>query len=171
MRRLESVALLTGAVLLGASAGYACGDKLLLIGRGVRFQHAYAQHQANLVIYSSGAQNGDGLDNAKLQAALKHAGHKLVTVETAAQLDAALKSAKVDVVLAGYADVARIAPRLQSAPSNPVLLPVLYKPSKAEMAAAQKEYRFALKAPAPELQFLTTIDEAMKSRVRNGARS
>ena len=151
MRRLH----LTGAVLAMASmlstdSALACGDKLLVIGRGVRFQRAYAPRQANLVIYSNGTQRGAILTSAKLQTTLKQAGHNLQMVEGASQLDEALKSGKVDVVLADFTDVAGITRQLQSAPSKPVILPILFKPSKAEFAAAQREYKFALKAPADD---------------------
>lgn len=172
MRRLKSVAGVMGAAaLLSGNVGLACGDKLLAIGRGVRFQRAYASRQANLVIYSNGSQSGAALGSSRLQATLKQAGHKLQAVAGASQLDEALKSGKVDVVLADFADLAGITRQLQSAPSKPVILPILLKPSKAELAAAQREYKFALKGPADEIQFLTAIDEAMKSRLRIVAKS
>jgi ABC-type amino acid transport substrate-binding protein len=170
MRRLGFAGAVLGAALLSGNVGLACGDKLLVMGRGVRFQRAYAHHQANLVIYSSGTQSGSILTNSKLQTTLKHAGHKLQMVEGASQLDEALKSGKVDVVLADFADVAGIARQLQSAPSKPVVLPVLGKASKAELAAAQREYKFALKASDDEIRYLTAIDEAMKLRLRTIAK-
>ncbi len=171
VQRLRFAGAVVGAALLSATAGLACGDKLLVIGRGVRFQRAYARRQADLVIYSNGTQNGAILTSARLQTTLKQAGHKLQLVEGASQLDEALKSGNVDVVLADFADVAGITQQLQSAPSKPVVLPILVKPSKAELAAAQREYKFALKASADEIQYLTAIGEAMKSRLRIGAKS
>ena len=158
MRRLLfACAVLGTAALLTGKVGRACGDHLLVIGRGVRFQRAYAARQANLVIYSNGARTGATPGNSKLQTTLKQAGHRLQTVEGAAQLDQALKSGKVDVVLVDFADLAGITGQLQSAPSNPTVLPILFKPSKAELAAAQKEYKLVLKAPADEVQFLTAV--------------
>jgi len=158
--------------LLTGSAALACGDKLLAIGRAVRFQRAYAAaRQANVVIYTNGTKSGATLKGSKLQITLKQVGHKLQTVEDAAQLDQALKSGRVDVVLADIADVSGITRQLQSAPSKPVVLPVLFKASKADLAAAQKEYRFALKAPGDEVQYLVAIDEVMKSRARFNAKS
>jgi ABC-type amino acid transport substrate-binding protein len=158
------------AALSGTSA-LACGDKLLALGRGVRFQRAYAAREANLVIYSGGAQSGASLNSAKLQTALKRAGHKLQIIGGALQLDEALKSGKVDVVMVDFADLSEIAAELQSAPSKPVIVPVLFKPSKSELAKAQKEYTLALKAPADDFDYLTAIDEAMKLRLKTGAKS
>jgi len=171
VRKLEIAGAVLGAAALFGTVGLACGDKLLVIGRGVRFQHAYAPHQGSLLIYSSGTQSGSTLRSAKLQTTLKQAGHKLQTVEGASQLDGVLKSGKVDVVLADFADLAGITRELQSAPSKPVVLPILFKPSKAELAAAQREYKFVLKAPTDEVQYLRAIDEAMKVRLRIPAKT
>jgi ABC-type amino acid transport substrate-binding protein len=171
MRILVAGAGLVAIALVSGTAALACGDKLLAIGRGVRFQRAYAERQANLVIYSYGAQNGATLSSTTLQATLKRAGHKLQIVQDGSQLDEALKSGKVDVVLVNFGDLGGITRLLQSAPSKPIIVPILFKPSKAELAAALKEYRFALKAPADEFQYLSAIDEAMKARLKTGAKS
>jgi hypothetical protein len=77
----------------------------------------------------------------------------------------------VDVVLVEFPDLSGIARQLQVAPSKPVILPVLVKPSKAEITAAQREYKFALKATADDFEYLAAIDEAMKLRLKAGAKS
>lgn len=171
MRGLTGGAVLVAIALWSGTAAFACGDKLLAIGRGVRFQHAYAARQANVVIYSAGTQSAANLGSTRLQTTLRRAGHKLQVVEGGSQLDEALKSGKVDVVLVDFADLAEVTRLLQLAPSKPVILPILVKPSKAELAAAQREYKFALKAPADDVQYLTAIDEAMKLRLKTSARS
>ena len=168
VRRFQ-VVLLT-ALACGA-VGYACGDKLLVVGRGVRFQRAVGQHQANLVIYSDGAAADGAITSAKLQSTLKQAGHKLQMAAGNAQLDEALKAGQVDIVLANFSEVGEIRRQLQSAPSKPVIVPVVFQPSKAEFAAAQKEYPFAVKASGGEIQYLTAIDAAMKLRLKNGTKS
>lgn len=172
MQRLWFAGALLGmAALSNGNLGFACGDKLLSIRNGIRFQHAYGARQANVVIYSAGNQSGANFASAKLQTSLRQAGHKLQTAAGRSQLQEALKSGKVDVVLTEFAHVDEISGQLQSAPSQPVILPVLFKPSKAELASAQKHYRYALKAPGDEVQYLVAIDEAMKSRLKAGAKS
>jgi hypothetical protein len=166
-----AVALLGTAALFNGDVAWACGDKLLSIGRGIRFQHAYGARPANVVIYSKANQAGANLTSAKLQTTLRQAGHKLRTAEGIGELEEALRSGKVDVVLADFGDVARITPQLQAASSKPVIVAVLFKPSKAEFAAAQKEYRYALKAPGDEVQYLSAINDAMKSRLKVTAKS
>jgi ABC-type amino acid transport substrate-binding protein len=159
------------AALLSGTLGFACGDKLLNVSRGLRFQRAYAGRQANLVIYSSATSNGVALKSARLLTTLRQAGHNLQTVEDLSQLDRALKSGKVDVVLADFSEVTGISRELQAAPSKPVIVPVLDKASKNELAAAQREYKFTVKASADAIQYLTAIDGAMKFRLKTPAKS
>jgi len=99
VQRLRFAGAVLSAALLSGPVGHACGDKLLAIGRGIRFQRAYAARPANVVIYSKTSQSGATLMSAKLQTTLKQAGHKLQTAEGPSQLDEALKLGKVDVVL------------------------------------------------------------------------
>ena len=54
------------AALLSGTLGLACGDKLLNVSRGLRFQRAYAGRQANLVIYSNATSSAGALKSAKL---------------------------------------------------------------------------------------------------------
>jgi hypothetical protein len=174
MRRFPARALVTLLIAISALSGavaLACGDKLLAIGRGVRFQRIDAAREANLVIYCPGSQGGALLGNAKLQTALRRAVHKLELVQGGPQLDQALKAGRVDLVLVEFDQISGIARELQAAPSRPAILPVLVKPSKSELAAAQKEYRFALKATAGDLEYLAAIDEAKRLRLKAGAKS
>ena len=171
MRRFGTGAAFVATTLLSGTVALACGDKLLAVGRGVRFQRAYAAHDANLVIYVADARGRAALNNAKLQNMLTRAGHKLQVVASGSQLDEALKSGKVDIVLADFGDLAGIAENLRSAPSKPIIVPVLFKPSKSELARAQKEYKFAVKVPAGDFEYLTAINEAMRLRLKNGAKS
>jgi ABC-type amino acid transport substrate-binding protein len=171
MRRLAGSALFLAVAALSGTAALACGDKLLAVGRGVRFQRASAAREANLVIYSATPRTGSPLSNSKLQISLQSVVHKLEVVQGGSQLDQALKSGRVDVVLVEFGDLAGIARELQSAPSKPAILPILVKPSKAELAAVQKEYRFALKAGADDFEYLAAIDEAMKVKAKGNGKS
>src|SRR4051794_40625673 len=165
MRRLT--ASFVAMIVLSGPAAIACGDKLLAIGRGVRFQHLSAAHQAKLVIYSAGARRGP-LSSAKLQTTIKGAVHHLQVAEDGTQLDDALKSGQVDVVLVEDADLAGIVGHLQLASPKPAILPIFVKPSKADFAAGQKAYRFAVKATADDAEYLLAINDVMKARL-NGS--
>ena len=166
LQRSTGTALFVAIAALSATGALACGDKLLAIGRGLRFQHISAAREAHLVIYSAGRQNDPILTNSKLQTTLKKAVRKLQLVEGGSQLDEALTSGRVDVVLVEFSDLAGVTRQLHSAPSKPVILPILVRPSKAELVAAQSEYKFALKATANDIEYLAAIDEAMKLRLK-----
>ena len=84
MRRVVRTAAFIWMALLSVTAAFACGDKLLAIARGVRFQRIQAAHQASLVIYSAGPQNGAALDSVKLQTALKRSVRNLQVVHDGA---------------------------------------------------------------------------------------
>ena len=170
MRRPARSALFVVITALSGTAALACGDKLLAIGRGLRFQRADAAHEANLVVYSAGTQNSAALSSTKLTTTLRRAVHSLQLVQGDSQLDEALKSGRVDVMLVDFTDIASITQHLQSASSRPVILPILVKPSKAALAAAQKEYKFALRASADDFEYLMAIDQAMKLRLKTGAK-
>jgi hypothetical protein len=171
MRRLAGSLVLVALLLLSGTTAFGCGDKLLAFGRGLRFQRWYAAQRANLVIYSPGGLSNAALGSGKLQTTLRGAVRSLQVVQDGSQLDQALKSGKVDVLLVDLADLAAIVSQLQSAPSKPVILPVLVKPSKAGLAAAQKEHKQALKADGADIEYLAAIDEAMKSRLKTSGKS
>ena len=166
-----AAAVLGSAALMSGTVAFACGDKLLSPGSVVRFRLVYGSHPATVLIYAHGNQSIATLSSAKLQSAIKDAGLKLQTADSPSQLDEALKLGKADVVVADLADIAGITRQVQESPSKPAILPVLFKPSKAELSAAQKDYKFALKTPSDEIQFLTTIDAAMKSRAKTHGKS
>jgi ABC-type amino acid transport substrate-binding protein len=161
-----------GFLVFSATVAEGCGDLLVSLGRGVRFQRAYfASHQATVAVLWNNSASGAVLANPKLQRTLREIGHKVVFVQDSTQLGVALKAGKVDVVLADFTDTGSIAPEVRSASNTPILVPVLYKPSKTEWTTAQRQYPFLLKASADEIQFLTAIDEAMKSRTKTGGKS
>ena len=56
------------------------------------------------------------------------------------------------------------------AASKPVLLPVAFKASKEEQAAAQKKYHCLLKAPGNTENYLEAIDHAMDLKLKGANR-
>ena len=171
MRRVVvGASLLSGILLLASPAARACGDKLLSLGRGVRFQQAFkAERPASILILPGSSSGGALAKDTGLQEALKQAGHKLQAVADAGSLRQALKSGKYDVVLADLSDVAGLGQEVQSAPSRPTLVPVMYKPDKSARDAAAKQYSRVLRVPGKAGEYLAAIDEVMKQR--GGART
>src|SRR5687767_1458543 len=161
-------------LLLADPLAEACGDKLLSIARGMRLQNAYkTRHPASILVYvgrAAGAKTQKGqadplVQMSLLYMSLKQAGHKPQAVGNAADLNQALTATHFDFVVADLTDIAVVTERVSTMRSKPMVLPVIYKPSKSDFAAAQKQFEAVLKAPATSTQHLETIERAMKSRV------
>src|SRR4051812_6071733 len=101
MRSPIPVVLTFTAMILQASvAANACGDKFLMLGRGVKFQRAYAAiYPASIVIYAQPQRHAtNAIRDPRLQNELKLAGHHVAIVETEAALTQTLKSEPVDLI-------------------------------------------------------------------------
>jgi hypothetical protein len=99
-----------------------CGDKFLVVGRGIRYDRAYsAAHPASILMYLNKAE-----ESKDLAYVLKKSGHKILTVSDEKSLFTNLESAKYDLVLLTLADVAALETKVTSTPSKPIVLPVVY---------------------------------------------
>jgi len=165
-RTAVAIGIASAATVLVWTDAQACGDKFLVVGRGVRYQRVHpAAHPGSILIYMKpGSQVPAAAKEIQLQSSLKRAGHKVDTVENAARLQDALKSVKYDLVLADIADSAALERQVGSEPSMPAVVPVLYRPTGDEMAAAQKQYGCAIKVPSKD--YLAAIDDVMLQRLR-----
>jgi hypothetical protein len=154
-----------GVLFQTGPSAQGCGDKLLALGRGVRFQRAFAAaHPAFVLVYAAPGSRAALTKDAELQAALKSAGHKLQALDDPRSLPGLLTSGRYDVVLVDMAEVSAFTQAAQSAPSHPSVVPVMYKPDKAALAAAARQYPVVLRAPAKPVEFLAAIDEIMRRR-------
>lgn len=150
----------------------ACGDKLLSIARGIRLQQAYkTRYPASILLYAARASSLEKsgtrdplLQMTLLYMSLKQAGHKPQAVDTVTDLDELLTIGHFDLVLAEIEDVGSVNEHVAKLQSSATLLPIVYKPSKAELAAARERFPLVLKMPATSTQHLEAIDQAMKSR-------
>src|SRR5215813_5000413 len=93
------------AVVQGADGVQACGDKFLLVGRGVKFRQAYAAiYPASIVVYTQQQRSvAKAILDPRLQSSLKTAGHKVTIAEDERALSRALESDPVDLVLTDVA--------------------------------------------------------------------
>jgi AmiR/NasT family two-component response regulator len=154
------------ALVQGADGIQACGDKFLLVGRGVKFRQAYAAiYPATIVVYAQ-TQRGaaKAIRDPRLQADLKAAGHRVTIVEDDGALARTLESERVDLVLTDVADAERIAPQASAAPSHPQVLPVMFEPSKEQAKAVEARYNCRLTTSDRADRYLAAIDDAMKTR-------
>jgi hypothetical protein len=143
---IAAVGLFTGGDLL------ACGDKFLMAGRGTRYQRPKTARAASILIYADSASGlAAGVQDAKVQSALKHEGHRSTTVSTFEQLAAILQGGRFDVVLAASGDAASVEKLLVGAPDAAVVV--------------------ALDSSPKEGSLLRAIDKAVEKRDRNARKS
>src|SRR6266699_3127358 len=109
MRRVL-IALAVGVVVLVQTAIHveACGDKLLVLGRGIRFQSRHTPRAASVLLYVPSTSSGQPLNDPNVESALREAGHTVHAVTTSDDLQAALRGGSYDVVLANISDAAEV---------------------------------------------------------------
>jgi hypothetical protein len=169
---MQRVLILAVALLVAApafrSVAFACGDKFLMVGRGARFNQVYAAvYPAAIILY---ARAGHGASTVfldpRFQASLTRAGQQVQVVRDEEQLARALQAGRVDLVLAAVADMDVIKPTVEQSPSKPTVLPVMYKPTKEDVAIVKARYQSELKSSDRPARYLSQIDEEMKARMK-----
>jgi hypothetical protein len=169
MRKLMFVIVAAaGTCLLLSPPLSGCGDKFVVLGRGLRFQAVHmSAHPASILIYMNPNSHVPAAEKElQLQATLRLAGHKPHAVEASSDLDKALSSGSYDLVLADLSDVATLEPEVHAAASKPEIVPILYNPTPTELEAAKKQYSCLFKADKKSHELLTVIDEAVQSRLK-----
>ena len=168
MRRRVVIALVLAA-LTGTGDLLACGDKFFAISRGTRFQRPIARQSAKILIYANTASPlPKVLANVGADAVLQKAGYQLTTVVNERDLTNALDLGGWDLVVADVSDARAVAGR-RRLDGAPVVLPVVFNGTKADVKQAKAEFRCVLTTPTKRQVFLDAIDEALalKSKTTN----
>ena len=164
--RTQVLLTVTLAIVSGAwSQVDACGDKFLLVGRGARFQRAYAAvHPANILIYARTVTSPDrAIRDPQLHKSLRQAGHQVSVIEDRGLFEHALQLTAFDIVLADLVEAPAIDALIGGAPSRPRVLYVEYPTgNRNKVLAAQ--FACELKAGDRATRFLDKIDTEMKAR-------
>ena len=165
MRRQVFLAgmLVAGIGFIGTGVAAGCGDKFVLIGGGARINRS--KYPSKVLVYMRPASRIPAAEKEfHLEATLTAAGHKAKVVETEAEVQTALASGKYDLVLADYNDVPELRKQCVASASKPAVLPLLYKPTAAELSAAEKEAGCLARPSKKSSDLLAVIDETMKDR-------
>jgi hypothetical protein len=142
----------------------ACGDKLLLVGRGLKFQRAYASlNPGHVLVYARASLSANAaIRNTQLHRTLRQAGHSVSVIEDAGLLEQALLSTRVDVVLADVNEASRVTSLATASATPPEVLFVAY-PS-ASGSSSPPAIVCKLKSSDRALKYLDAIEDAMKVR-------
>jgi hypothetical protein len=161
------------AVLLGMApsfwtVAYACGDKFLVVGRSARFNQVYAAIYPAAILLYAHAERGapTAVLNLQFQNNLTRAGHRLQVVNDEWQLEQTLRTGNFDLVLADVSDVESTKAKAEQSASKPTVLPVMYKPTKAEAEAVRTRFQCELKSSDRAVRYLAVIDDQMEVRVK-----
>jgi DNA-binding NtrC family response regulator len=170
-RLIAAVALALGAVGLSDPL-LACGEKFLMRTRGTRFQRAApARSSAAILVYADPASSlPKALANVPVDATLRKAGYRPSTVTSASEFNTALGRGGWDLVLVDVAESGEVLKHAQGS-AGPVVLPVVFNASSAELAAAKKQHQRILKAPTKSQRFLDAIDDALASKPATTSRA
>ena len=155
-------------VLALSGEALACGDKLLIVGRGFRRNGAMgARHRASILVYADPKGSlPSALEEGHLRKDLERAGHRLRTATSRAEFDAALGTGAYDLVLADFKVAPTLEPEARAAASRPTVLPTLFNPSSAELAEATSRYACVVKAPGQQKDYIAVINDAMAERAK-----
>lgn len=168
---MSRMAPLVVALAVGVSAMYpvaqACGDKFLMVGRGAKFQRAYASvYPGKLLIYSrTSSDPGAAIRDPQLHKALRQAGHTVSIIEDWSLLEQAVKNGPVDIILVDAAEASRLQPLVAASLAHPEAMYVAF-PSK-QSAAADKSLNVRLKSSDRALKYLDEIENVMKARSKH----
>lgn len=165
---MARVASLVVVIAVGISAMYpvaqACGDKFLMVGRGAKFQRAYASvYPGNLLIYARPSTDPKAaIRDPQLHKALRQAGHTVSIIEDWTLLEQALKTVPVDVVLVDVAEAPKLQPIVAASVAHAQPMYVVFPSSKS--AAVQNDVICRLKSSDRPLKYLDEIENVMKAR-------
>ena len=160
--RLVVTVLLLGAIGV-AEPLLACGEKFRMANRLTRFQQPpRARAAASILIYANPALS-KALAGAPVDQALRKAGYKPTSVTSPKEFQAALDRGGWDLVLLDVGDSTAAIARSPVA-NAPVVVPVIFNASKAELAAAKKQHPHALKGPIKSQSLVHAIDDALAGK-------
>ena len=162
------------SVVLAPAAVQACGEKLLALGRMIRFESRHSPRPASVLLYAPQSAAGRPLADPNLESALKEAGHAVRAATTIADLETALGSGGYDVVLANITDAPEIEKAQAVATAHAVVLPAIYlftpaqakEQSKADRAAASKTFGVLVEVPGRPGHYCAAVDKAMDLKLK-----
>ncbi|MEO6186460.1 MAG: hypothetical protein ABIP38_06490 [Steroidobacteraceae bacterium] len=159
---------LIAAVGIGlTTVALGCGDKLSVIGGGVRFERVYAsRHPSRIAIFipqQSSLRSAN--DELRLADALTRAGHHVLLIDNYEDLPSQLQPDSVDLLLVDVTDSRRLAAAVAAAPKA-VLLQVIGKSTSATPDSTQPARCVTRLSRRTSLQLLRKVDEVLEQRAR-----
>ena len=172
MRKPLDAALVLAVGALIATTGFACGDKLILTIGNPRFGQIHeSPRPASILAYTPrNSPVGEVLKQLEQQSAGKRVGLTFHSFDDLDRLDEMLRAHKYDLLLVDAGDADKLELQAQSAPSKPVVVPVVSQSSKAAADEAEKKFHCVLRVPNSTGRYLSAIDRAMEFKLKARSR-
>lgn len=180
MRRISvALVLVAGLVSQSPIPVGACGDKLLALGRGIRFNSHHSPRPAVVLVYLPAAARGAGsLSDPHFELALTEAGHTLRSVSTKEELNEALRTRQYDVLLTDLAEAPALHRMPMVAGNNPFILPAVHlfastspQQVKADTTRAAKDFSLVVQVPGRPGHYCAAVDKAMELKLKRDSSS
>ena len=131
MRQCRALLLcvVAGSSTLLSGLSLACGDKLVALGGGVRFEQVVVSRHPGriLIILSPGSALAEANSRFNLTSSLTLVGHSVITADDAAEIDNSLLDGQVDLVLVDATELRGVAFKSSAAGQGPTILPVVFQ--------------------------------------------
>jgi hypothetical protein len=157
---LGALFLVAGLLILSHNAG-ACGDKLLILGRPMRFN----SRPAVVLAYApAGSTLESVLNTPQWTNAISKGKHRLRVIQTPGQLVQTLKTERFDIVVLSLTDASIFQAQLGPSSFPTVFVPMVETVERNAVRNAEKEYGVAMKSVAKTSDYLSAIDRAVGLR-------
>jgi hypothetical protein len=169
MKRSLLLLALLGSALAVAMGGdaLACGDKLVVVGRGLHAKGVRAPQRASILLFAEPKSSvAAALEDGSLRKDLERAGHRLRSATSREELEAALGTGTYDLLLADLKAAPFAESEAKASASKPTFLPTLFNPTAAELAAVSNQYRCVVKSPGEPKDYIAVINDALAERAK-----
>jgi hypothetical protein len=129
LRKLSSAFLFAITFLaLASPIAEGCGDKLLVLGRGVKFADIASSYRGAIIIYiPDSLPRSAAINDPQFRVSLQKAGYKVRLVQQADVVTEDVQSGKYDILLVDVQDAARVYKQVTAAGLSTVVMPVVYE--------------------------------------------
>lgn len=141
----------------------ACGESLMRLGQGLRYQVYQAKHPATVLVYvgpNAPVIQADALET--FVASLRRAGHRVTVADGDTALTPALQQQSFDVVLTAAGDADAVSARAGDTGGHPVVVPVVGQRSDA--GSLRTRYAHVLHTGDSFGRYLRVLNQVMASR-------
>jgi hypothetical protein len=140
IRQFAVAAVAAATSVVAAPLAQACGDKLVPLGGGIRFEQIHlSRHPGKIILFlNPTSQLPSANHEFHLDTALERAGHAVHTVASREELEQVLQTGNPDLVVVDWSDVVQLQSELAGEAGSPPILPVLYKPTAEQLLEARE---------------------------------